>query len=164
MKKAFVILAVLLLAVSMAFSVSAEEAEDAGVVWRQYTIRAVWVTADREAISIPNLRADGTVVLVRLEPTEGVFALADLKDIGQWEIVLTDAEGNDYLISSLLLRDIIQPEGGGFPSQAEEQRCVDLLFFLDGGEEMLSGAGLKIDGETVIPLDPVPREMPAAED
>ena len=138
--------------------------EEVILLWKSYELKITWLTTNNAEIGIPNMRDDGLFVLVRFEGAEAPVLMEDIQAIEQYEFVLADAEGNEYGISTWLVHNIIQPEGGGFPSKAEEQRCVDLLFFLDGGEEMLSGAGLKIDGETVIPLDPVPREMPMAED
>ena len=159
MKKALAILTILVLFLS-----ATALAEEAGTLsWRNYKLQAVWLTTDHGEISIPNLRDDGLVVLIRLAPTEGTVAHTDINDHAD-EFFLRDANGNDVPVSTLLFHKLIQPEGGGFPSIDPEQDNFDLLFFLQSSDEtVLHGASLAVassGAEQVLALDNVSRKKP----
>ncbi|MBR3430444.1 MAG: hypothetical protein IKG87_10130 [Clostridia bacterium] len=137
--------------------------EEVILLWKSYELKITWLTTNNAEIGIPNMRDDGLFVLVRFEGAEAPVLMEDIQAIEQYEFVLADAEGNEYGISTWLVHNIIQPEGGGFPSKAPEQDCFDLLFFLEGKtEEAAAGAQLRI-GDLIIDLDKISRERPAEE-
>ena len=109
------------------------------------------------------MREDGLFVMVRLAGVGTPVYADDVKAIQEGEFVLVDAAGKEYGISTWIMRKLIQPEGGGFPTMAEEQEFFDILFFLEGKTEGAeAGARLRV-GDEMIDLDGIPRELPAEE-
>jgi len=160
MKKIVSVLIALCLAVMVIPALA--EGEDT-FQWGAYELKAAWVTTDRAAINLPNLREDGAIVLVRLEGVGGPIVMEDIKNIQGDEFKLVDAGGNEYGVSTWVVHQLIQEEGSAFPSMAPEQDSVDFLFFLEGKtEEDAAGVQLRV-GDLTVSLDNVPRELPAAE-
>ena len=156
---ALLCLAVLLVAAAA----PAEEPEGNGFQWGAYELKATWVTTDNAKIHLVNMREDGLFVMVRLAGVGTPVYADDVKAIQEGEFVLVDAAGKEYGISTWIMRKLIQPEGGGFPTMAEEQEFFDILFFLEGKTEGAeAGARLRV-GDEMIDLDGIPRELPAEE-
>ena len=134
------------------------------VSWRGYVMSAVWASTNREDINGVNLRTDGQFVIVRFKPVEGTFEKAVLNVVNEEdEIMLRLASGEMILPSSMMFHNIIQPEGGGFPSVAPEQEDFDMVYFIEGADESsLDGAVFVIvenGEEQTIALDEIPREQ-----
>ena len=121
---ALLCLAVLLFAAAA----PAEEPEGNGFQWGAYELKATWVTTDNAKINLVNMREDGLFVMVRLAGVGTPVYADDVKAIQEGEFVLVDAAGKEYGISTWIMRKLIQPEGGGFPTMAEEQEFFDILF------------------------------------
>jgi len=157
MKKALVILMLLTLLCAAAL---AEET----VLWQGYDLQATWLTTDPADINIPNLRADGQFALVRLEPAEGTVGYEKVNEHAGDDLFIRLASGEKMPLGTVLFHNLIQPEGGGFPSINPEQENFDALFFLEGGTEAdLDGAMLVVlDGETeqTLSLSAISREKP----
>ncbi len=134
------------------------------VSWRGYTLNVVWLTTDSKDISIPNLRTDGLFVMVRFVPADGTISKDILDDTAYAELLIRLADGETVEGASIMFHTLIKPEGGGFPTIAEEQNNFDLLFFFKGKDEtILEGAELLIVSEgqeNVIPLNAINREKP----
>ena len=164
MKRTVSVLLCLALLICAAAGMAEAEAQEEGFQWGAYMLRATWLTTDPSAINIPNLRDGGLFVMIRLEGVGTPVMTGDIQAIQAEEFVLADKEGNEYGISTWIVHQLIQPEGGGFPSMAPEQDSFDILFFLEGkGEEAAAGAQLRV-GSSLIDLDSIPRELPSAEE
>lgn len=162
MKKIISVLIALCLAVMVIPALAEGDAPEGSTFqWGAYELRATWVTTDRSAIKLPNLREDGLVVLVRLEGVGGPIVMEDIKNIQGDEFALVDTKGNEYAVSTWVVHQLITQEGSSFPSMAPEQDSVDFLFFMEGKTEAdAEGIELRV-GDLMVNLDNVPRELPA---
>ena len=162
MRKVLYIVFALIWIVSCSFAGESETPKT--LSWRGYVMNAVWASTNREDINAANLRTDGQFVIVRFKPLEGVFEKAVLDVVNEEdEIMLRLAGGEMILPSSMMYHNIIQPEGGGFPSVAPEQEDFDLVYFIEGADESaLEGAVFVVTEngeEQIIALDEIPREQ-----
>ncbi len=134
------------------------------VTWRGSELQATWLTTEHDDINIPNLRPDGTIVMIRLEPADGTIAYDVINGHASDDMILRTARGENVVVSNLLFHRLITPEGGGFPTVDPEQDNFDMLFFLEDESDMaLAGAQLVIrdgDAEQNIPVDGISREKP----
>ena len=139
------------------------QGETEAIAWGHYMIKATWLTTDREQINVRDLRTDGLIVMIRLQPTEGKIALDDIKNMTGGEFVLVNNKKEKANASTWIVHQFSDKKAdNGFPEIAQEQDSFELLFFFKGRKEkVLEGAKLTIEGsEGTIELDNVPREKP----
>ena len=160
MKKTIVILLAFCLGVGGGMELPAAKAEEAeeplSFVWKGYSVTFPFRSTDMTGFGLTSLQ--GTILLVRLAPTEGTITDSDFE---QSLFCLSDPEGNQNITDFVMLPNT--KKVGTFDMPADEQDYYDLIFKLgDWTEETVLNAVITVyeekDGEAIfeIPVKDIP--------